>query len=416
MPDPEGHACGDGIFGWQTACEVHGTISYENPLAPGQYLELEPFVDSGFACCEGKAAEATADAACVHSCREQLCNIADNIYDQIAQENGWNCALGCRFDFEGCMAGIPVQQFPHPPQGDDYPHEVMVTCEATSIAPRNPDGTFAFVELPTNFSVNDPAPCGQAPAAAGVPPLRPLLANTVREDAGTRALATWWVGDDVGRQGTGEVEATLGYAIRPCGDDECLELTRLHASIPAGTYAGLTVQSASLSLIGVSEAPVIDRSGTFSFPAGSLHFVLNATVADVPLAITRTNAVAARGRVSHTADLFELTELQLTHEDAGLWAELRLEIVASHTNRAPRAAIRRIHTPLDCDEPVVLQAASMDPDDDPMQHYWWTPLGMFHAPAAELALPSGTHFVVLVSADPRGAYDATSLTFKRSCS
>jgi hypothetical protein len=62
-----------------------------------------------------------------------------------------------------------------------------------------------------------------------------------------------------------------------------------------------------------------------------------------------------------------------------------------------------------------MEAASVDPDDDTMQHYWWTPHGMVKAPATELVLPPGAHFVVLVSADDRGAHDATSLTFERSC-
>jgi hypothetical protein len=203
--------------------------------------------------------------------------------------------------------------------------------------------------------------------------------------------------------------------VRPCGDQECLELTRMHASVPAGPYAGLSVQSADLSLVAVSDPPVIDRTGGFEFPAGSLQFVLTASVGDIPLAVTRTNTTAAQGRVNHAADLFEVTDLRFGHEESDFGAELQLDLVASHTNRAPHAAIRRLDTPLDCDEPVVLQAASVDSDDDPMQHYWWTPLGMFQAPAAELVLRPGAHFVVLVSADDRGAHDATSLTFERSC-
>ena len=123
----------------------------------------------------------------------------------------------------------------------------------------------------------------------------------------------------------------------------------MHASISAGSYAGLTVRSATLTLIGVSEPPVIDRTGAFSFPPGSLHFALAAVVGDVPLTVTRTNATAARGRVSHGADVFEVTDLRLAYEDAGFGAELRLDLVASHTNRAPQAAIRRIDNPLDCE-------------------------------------------------------------------
>jgi hypothetical protein len=40
---------------------------------------------------------------------------------------------------------------------------------------------------------------------------------------------------------------------------------------------------------------------------------------------------------------------------------------------------------------------------------------MIQAPTAELVLRPGTHFVVLVSVDHRGAHDATSLTYERSC-
>lgn len=391
-------------------------MSYENPLDPGQYIELPPFTGPTLACCEGQPSQATADAACVERCTEQLCDIARNIYDQIAQENGWHCTQGCTFDMEGCLAGIPVQQFPHPPLGDDYPHAVTVSCEATNVEPRHPDGTFAFIESPVNSTFYDPPMCDPGAVAAGFLPLGSLVANTAQEDAGTYALATWWTGPEKDQQGTVDVAAELAYAVRPCGEEACLELTRMHASIPAGPYAGLSVQSADLALIGVSEPPVIDRTGGFEFPAGSLHFALTAMVGELPLAITRTNATAARGRVNHAADLFEVTDLRLAYEDSDFGAELQLDLVASHTNRAPRAAIRRLDAPLDCDEPVVLQAASVDLDDDPMQHYWWTPTGMVQAPTTELVLPSGAHFVVLVSVDQHGAHDATSLTLKRSCS
>jgi hypothetical protein len=415
-PAPDGAACGDGVFGWQTECEVHGTISYQDPFDPTQYLEVGPFFGPTTACCEGNPSQATADAACVDRCIAQLCAIAENLYDQIAQENGWLCGFGCEFDMEGCMAGIPVQQFPHPPLGDDYPHEVIVSCEAANVEPRHPDGTFAFIEFPEDIQWGwQPGTCDPEPHAAGFQPLGSLVANTAREDAGTYALATWWAGAEQGQQGTLDVEAELAYAVRPCGDDGCLEVTRMRASIPHGVYAGLTVQSATLELIGISESPVIDRTGAFSFPPGSLEFALTAVVEGIPLAITRTNATVARGRASHVADLFEVTDLWLAYEDTDFGADLRLDLVASHTNRAPQAAIRRLDNPLDCDEPVALQAASVDPDGDPMQHYWWTPVGMMQAPTAELVLPSGAHFVVLVSVDHRGAHDATSLTFERSC-
>jgi hypothetical protein len=313
------------------------------------------------------------------------------------------------------MAGIPVQQFPHPPHGNDYPHEVTVSCEATNVEPRNPDGTFAFIELPVNINYYDPEPCGSAPTGAVVNALGSLVANSAQQDAGTYAFATWWLGEEQGQQGTVDVAAELEYAVRPCDGGECLELTRMHASVPGGPYGGLTVQSADLSLVAVTVQPLIDRAGGFELPPGSLHFVLTATVGELPLAIARTNATTARGRVSHAADLFEVTDLRLAYEDSDFGAELRIDLVTSHTNRAPHAAIRRLDSPLDCDEPVVLEAASMDPDDDPMQHYWWTPAGMVQAPTAELALPPGAHFVVLLSVDHRGAHDATGLTYERSC-
>ena len=79
---------------------------------------------------------------------------------------------------------------------------------------------------------------------------------------------------------------------------------------------------ADLSLVAVSAQPVIDRTGGFVLPVGSLHFLLTATVADVPLAITRTNTLPVTGRVSHTADLFEVTDLRLGYEDSDFGAGL----------------------------------------------------------------------------------------------
>jgi hypothetical protein len=67
------------------------------------------------------------------------------------------------------------------------------------------------------------------------------------------------------------------------------------------------------------------------------------------------------------------------------------------------------------DEPVAFEAASMDPDGDPMRHYWWTPDGMLEASSTEVVLRSGDHHIVLLSVDGRGAHDATSLAFTRRC-
>jgi hypothetical protein len=415
LPVPQGSSCSDSTLGWSTQCEVLGQVSYENPLEPGVLLELEPFTGPTYACCEGNPSQADADAACVQRCEEQLCRLAEDIYDDIAHENGWNCIAGCQFDYHGCLAGIPVQQFPHPPFGDDYPHEVTVSCEATNVEPRHPDGTFEFIDSPENFFYDDPELCGLPPSLTGQDPLRVVVANAAREDAGTQAIATWWYGEDQGKVGSTDVEAELEYAVRSCEGAECLALTRVHASIPAGAYGGITVQSADLTLVATTIEPKLDPSGGFEFPAGSLHFVLGASVGDLPLAITRTNTSPVYGRVSHGADLFELTDLRLAYDESDFGAELRLDLVGAHVNRAPRAAIRRLDTPIDCAAPVVFQAASVDPDDDPMQHYWWTPGGMFAASTAEIVLPPGPHLIVLMSADHRGAHDATSLTYTRSC-
>lgn len=111
-PEPNGDACGLDLLSWETDCNFTGAISYENPLAPGELLELEPFEGTTHACCEGAPSVETANSACVDACVAELCRVAKNIYDQIADENGWSCVLGCEFDTEGCLAGISVQQFP----------------------------------------------------------------------------------------------------------------------------------------------------------------------------------------------------------------------------------------------------------------------------------------------------------------
>jgi len=198
--DPHGDACGPEVIGWQTDCTFVGQILYENPLAPGEHLELEPFEGTTVACCEGAPSTATADSACVDVCVAKLCRIAKDIYQQIAHENEWNCIQGCGFDTEACLAGIPTQQFPHPPSGNDYPHEVEVACEATNVQPRHPDGVFEFIDIPENHEYNDPQDCRPDPGA-GLEPLGSLAANTVVDDAGSHARATWWTGGERGPTG-----------------------------------------------------------------------------------------------------------------------------------------------------------------------------------------------------------------------
>lgn len=416
QPALDGSECGSDTYGWRTACSVSGQITYENPLAPGDYLDLDPYVGPTTACCEGKPSTETADFACLDACMAELCGMAESIYDDIAQENGWNCNTGCRFDLDGCLAGIPVQQFPHPPGGDDYPHEVTVSCAATNVEPRQPDGTFDFIDLPLNYMQDDPPTCGEPYPMAGLDSLGSLVANSALDDAGTYAMATWWTSTAKGQHSSSEVAVAVDYHLRPCAEGECLELTRFDASAPAGLHAGLDVQSADLTLVAITDRPVVDHTGAFRFPAGSLHFVLKASVGGIPLSIVRTNATPAVGRVSHAADLFELTNLWLHYEDGELGADLRIDLVGSHVNRAPQAAIRRLHTPFACNEPVAFEAASVDPDDHPMRHYWWAPGGMSRESSMEAVLAAGEHRIILLSVDARGAHDVTALDFTRRCS
>jgi hypothetical protein len=417
-PDANGAACGPEVFGWETACDYVGVITYENPLAPGEYLELAPFEDTfnnSVACCEGAPSTETADSACVNACIVEMCRIAGNIYRQLANENDWHCTQGCDFDTDACLAGVPLQQFPHPPFGDDFPHDVTVSCEATNVQPRHPDGVFAFINSPENYASDDPEPCNVPESEAEIEPLVSLVANTVVEDAGSYALASWWTRTSEGQQSSSNLAITVDYELYPCGSAECVELTRFDASIPSGSYAGLEVEAGKLSLVAVTARPVVDASGRFDFPAGSLHFVLAADIAGARLSITRTNATITHGRVSHATDLFELTDLDLRYTDSDFGAELRVELAGSHTNRTPRAAIRRLDLPFDCDDPVVFEAASVDPDGDPMQHYWWTPGGMVDASSTEVVLSPGDHRIILLSMDGRGAHDVTSLAFTRRC-
>src|SRR5262245_61064245 len=104
-PDPYGDACGPEVVGWETDCNLVGQISYENPFARGELLELVPFESTTMvACCEGAPSITTADSACMDLCIAELCRIAENIYQQIAQEHGWLCGFGCEFDTAGCLA------------------------------------------------------------------------------------------------------------------------------------------------------------------------------------------------------------------------------------------------------------------------------------------------------------------------
>jgi hypothetical protein len=421
---PEGS---DWFMGWQITCNAtSATRTFVNPF-DDTLFELEdisgPF---GSICCGGIALEAEADLDCQTLCMEQICEAARVQHVAWALDVSNDGAGGdcldyidnCGFDLGQCMSGMLHEQVANP--GALFSYILQAECEAAHdqvISPYSDEyDWWKWVEFP-NDPNNDPAPL-----CAPIPPPEPGLPekaseHEVGEEPGTSITLQWSVGDGPPSAGQSlDAEVDLAYAVNPCAEGDCIGLSRLHVTIPDGTYQGFELQNLHLIVEEASQEVPLSASGAFSFSSRALRATLSLSVAGIPLVITGYNEGRALGVALPHANTMTLTNLVFGFDDGAIDAVLALNINGTYVRHGPDAMIKVLDAPTDCAMPVTFEAASNDLDGDSMTHMWWVPpwfLGTGNL--LDAALPAGTYRVYLTSSDSSGRSDSTALQYVRTC-
>lgn len=413
VPDEHGDQCGGDVFGWETRClveELEAVASDRGdiPRVPPTGAETQRAL-----CCEGQPSIETADAGCQGYCMLELCEAA--LVDHINRCD--ICLLrNCGFDMTDCLdGGAHTQTYAcfAPVGGNSY--TLTTSCSAINNEPRNPDGTFFFLQDPS--PLDDPPICDPTDDLELDPP-RGLGQFTASAGEGTVARVSWSLGDMSGEESSDDLEVLFQYGIMPCATPsiDCLELTALELTLPITTAMGMTITNARLSVVAVDGAPVLERGERFSYPQGAIHVLMQAQVNEFPLVLTGTNVDSPSGRVSPEGDQFSLSGLRFEFKDSVISAALEIEIQGQYEARRPNAQITRSTAPESCDEPVTLLATSWDSDQDALTHTWWVrDIGSFTGPLLEVVLPAGEHDVMLTSRDSSGLVDSETLRYDRTC-
>lgn len=416
-PDENGDQCGDDIRGWQTRCMVEDATAQAGDKDEGIPGAPAPGYETGrMLCCEGNPPVPTADAGCDAICQVEVCEAAMIDHMNRCESCG---PFNCGFDMSDCLAGgshtqtvtclTPVQ-FP-------YSYTLTASCSAFNNEERHDDGSFWFLDEPDNITGNDPPTCGPIGDFGHSPP-RGLGQYKGSESDGTGARVTWSMADVVGEESSDALDVRFEYAILPCADasNACLELTSLELTLPTTEALGMTITDARLTVVGVTEAPVMERDDGFHFSDGSLRVLLRAQVDGFPLRLEGWNAGIVRGRVSPAGDQFSLTGLRFEFEDSVITAALEIGVQGQYDARRPEAQITHVSAPVACAEPVTLLATSWDDDGDELTHTWWIrDVGTFSGPMVDVVLPAGEHDVMLTSFDPSGLFDSATLRYSRRC-
>ena len=294
-------------------------------------------------------------------------------------------------------------------------YTVAADCTASSDQARNPSGTWAFIDEPHNFTNNDPFLCG-APEEYSLDPLGVLVSHSGVEDSGMQATLSWDFDGTPGADSTTAVEADMAYSLRSCGEGTCVDLACLDVSTANLSVGGLAIASARISIVGKTTAPPLKHGGTFTYPAGSLQAMLDVETLGTTLTLFATNHSPASGRHRPENDILSIANLQFKYDDSLLSDNLSLDISVQYENRPPLAAIRTLSNPKGCVADASFQAASSDPDNDPVTHVWWAPgHGTGAGPVFDIDLPAGTHPIMLISSDDGGGQDVEVVMIGSNC-
>jgi hypothetical protein len=414
-PDENGDECGGNVVGWETRCMaevVTATASDKGdiPGVPGVGAETGRAL-----CCEGNPPIELADARCEDICQLELCEAAKLDHMKRCDSCG---PFDCGFVMTKCLAGGAHEQLVtcRTPAQFPFSYTLTASCSAINNELRNPDGSFLFLQDP-NEDFDDPAICRPSENLEHDPP-RGLGQYKGSESEGTVARVTWSMADAGGEQQSEELDVLFQYAILPCAapSSECMQLTALELTLPATEVLGMTLTRARLSVISVTEAPIIERGDRFHFSDGSIRVLMEAHVNGFPLVLSGWNVGMPQGRLSPGGDQFSLTDLRFEFEDSVVSAALELAIQGQYDARRPNAQITLTTAPTSCAEPVALLATSWDDDEGPLTHSWWIRgVGKLEGTLVEVVLPAGEHDVMLTSFDPSGLFDTETLRYARRC-
>lgn len=413
--DEDGDRCGTDIHGWQTRCMVEDVTASTSdqgsiPGAPAVGAHTGRML-----CCEGNPPVATADAGCDVICRLEVCEAAKLHHMSRCDSCG---PLDCGFDMSKCLDGgthLQAVVCTKPLQWPTW-YELTTSCSAFNNEPRNPDGSFGFLEDP-NDPMTDPPVCDPSGGLMHDPP-RGLGQYKGSASDGTFARVTWSMAAAGGEEQSDAMDALFEYAILPCAtpSNACLQLTTLELTLPPTQAVGMTITNARLAVVSVTEAPVIERGDHFHFSDGSIRVSLQAHVDGFPLVLGGWNVGSPQGYVSPAGDQLSLTDLRFELEDSVVTAALEIGIQGRYDARRPNAQITQVTEPTSCAEPATLLATSWDDDDEPLEHTWWIEgIGSFSGPVLEVMLPAGEHDVMLTSFDPSGLFDTETLRYARRC-
>lgn len=424
LPGPEG---GPYFMGWQIACTASSaTRSFVNPLDES-FVEIEDVSGPlGNICCGGISPVLEADEDCQVLCMEQICEAArvQHVSWAVDVSNdgmGGDCldvSENCGFDFELCMSGVLHEQAGGP--GALFSYFMQAECEAIhdqEISPYSDEyDWWRWVEFP-NDPANDPAPlCAPIPdPEPGLPESAPE--NEVEEEPGTSITLQWSiVGGPIESEQSFDGNVDLAYAVNPCSSGDCIGLSRLHVSVPNGTYHGLELANARLIVEQAPRETPLSASGAFSWGSGTLGATLSLAVDGIPLVITGFNEGRVDGIALPRSNTMTLTNLVFDFDDGLVDAALELNINGTYARHGPDAVIKVLDAPTDCAAPVTFEAASHDLDGDPLTHVWWVPPWFLGTGSLlEATLPPGSYHVYLTSLDSSGRFDSTALHHVRSC-
>ena len=417
------------IQGWSIQCWADGnfirySFNSDENLAETIWYPLTEQANDEFAptpCCGGSVPEETADDACAEQCQRLLCKEAQSHHLDLADSmNGIHICQNkqtCGFDMNACLSGNwHKQTIQFLVTSDDY--WLRAQCDGARTNTVYQDGIPAWNndDPTTGGELNsEPPMCAGAASVANDPGVV-FSDDQAVEDAGTIASVTWTMGGTPAIESSQDAAVSLGYDVHACDGGRCLDLSELRVTLPATTAQGLLIEHAQLAVYQVDTAPVLQSTGSYAYPPGTIHAIMSATVGGVRFTLKRTNIGTAQVQLAPAADTLTFSGLAFDYTDSLISAQLQLDIVGNYTERGPTTVIVPVNVPVSCTDPVTFRAASTDPDGQGLSHLWWVPNTLVSTgPTLDVVLSNGPHVIAAISKDPDGHLDAGAITYTRTC-